>query len=184
MGGSAWFWVSDESWLGTLCPWIRNPCPLLVLTTSWGSTSKLLPKTPKSVPPSWPCPDLRYCLSGHVCPVSLSLWIYPEARGFSLPHLSQWLAGIFNITSHFEMFGDETVTKQDVLLEKTYPISFHILVRKHQANNCKNKRRSVWRSNVHQIERLNPRQSVWYNKTKIRHSTDTEKMRAFIPTLV
>lgn len=41
------------------------------------------------------------------------------------------------------MFGEETVTKQDVLLEKTYPILFHILVRKHQANNCKNKHLSV-----------------------------------------
>ena len=33
--------------------------------------------------------------------LSLSLCTHPEARGFSLPHLSQRLAGIFNITSHF-----------------------------------------------------------------------------------
>lgn len=40
------------------------------------------------------------------------------------------------------MFGDDTVTEQDVL-EKTYPISFHKLVRIRQANNCKSKHLSV-----------------------------------------
>lgn len=41
------------------------------------------------------------------------------------------------------MFGDDTVTEQDVLLEKTYPTLFHKLVRTHQANKCRSEHLSV-----------------------------------------
>jgi hypothetical protein len=34
------------------------------------------------------------------------------------------------------------------------------------------------------IEQLNPCQSFWYNKTKIRHSINTVKTRTFLPVLV
>lgn len=68
------------------------------------------------------------------------------------------------------MFSDDTVTEQDVVLEKTYPMSLHKLVRIHQANNWKSQRLSVLGTIIPQIKQLNPRQSFWYNKTKIRRA--------------
>lgn len=54
------------------------------------------------------------------------------------------------------MFGDGTVAEWDALLEKTYPGSFHKLVRIRQASNCKSKHLSVWCTNIHEIKAIKP----------------------------
>lgn len=48
-------------------------------------------------------------------------------------------SNILNLTSPFEIFDDDTVTEQDVLLEKTYPFLFYKLVRIHQTNSYESK---------------------------------------------